>query len=515
MKAGIDDYLAHSGPDAALDLIAAAKPAPAPAPADEPNHTEKFAALLTGCEFFKNPEGKLFADLQIQRHTETWSLRSPAFRSWLSYQYRQQYKTMPPNQQLQSLLMDCEGRAQFDGRTMDVHVRVAGAGGRIYLDMGDPDWHAIEIAADGWRVVAEPPVRFRRPPGLLPLPWPTPNGSLMELQQFLNVGEGDSAHEIWVALLSWLIGSLNPEGPYPLLILQGEQGSAKSTQARLLRTLIDPSVALVRSAPKEERDLVIAAHNAWVISIDNLSSLPHWLSDALCRISTGGGFATRQLHTDSEEILFNSMRPMILNGIDDVVQNGDLADRSLTVYLPTIPETRRQTEKEFYAAFYEAQPRILGGLLTAVSGALRCVGNVQLERLPRMADFARFVSAAASSGAVAFSQSGFEKFYEAQHQRAAATLVESNPLTPAIRKLLSDRPSWIGTATELLEALNAVATDDVKRRRAWPENAKQISNRLRRIAPGLRIFGIYAGFTRDTSSSQGTRLIELIKKGSE
>jgi hypothetical protein len=173
--------------------------------------------------------------------------------------------------------------------------------------------------------------------------------------------------------VGWLLGALHPHGPYPVLILHGEQGSAKTTTEKFFRSLIDPSSALVRSQPHEPRDLIIAASNGFVCAFDNLSSLPDWFSDALCRLSTGGGFSTRALYTDDEEIIFEAKRPIILNGIEELATRGDLLDRAIVVELPRITDERRQTEDSLCVAFERERPRLLGALLDAVSGALACV----------------------------------------------------------------------------------------------------------------------------------------------
>src|SRR5437868_13535290 len=94
------------------------------------------------------------------------------------------------------------------------------------------------------------------------------------------------------------IAAFRPTGPYPILMLQGEQGTAKSTTTRILRSLIDPNVSPLRTVPRNERDLMIAATNSWAQCFDNLSHIPLWFADALCRLATGGGFATRKLRTD-------------------------------------------------------------------------------------------------------------------------------------------------------------------------------------------------------------------------
>jgi len=180
-----------------------------------------------------------------------------------------------------------------------VSIRVAEHAGRIYLDLADEHWRAVEIGPDGWRVIGCPPVQFRRSPGVLPLPVPERGRSLEALRSFLNL----SSQNDFVLVVGWLLAALRPEGPYPLLAISGEQGSAKMVLSKLLRALVDPNVAPVRALPREERELMIAATNGHVLAFDNLSGLSPWLSDALCRLASGCSFAVRRLYTDDEEVL--------------------------------------------------------------------------------------------------------------------------------------------------------------------------------------------------------------------
>jgi hypothetical protein len=172
------------------------------------------------------------------------------------------------------------------------------------------------------------------------------------------------------------------------MVLLGEQGSAKSTFSAMMRALVDPNTAPLRALPREERDLFIAANNGHVLAFDNVSALSAWLSDAICRLATGGGFAMRQLYTDQEEVLFDARRPIILNGIEDFVSRPDLADRAVFLRLEAISEERRRPETEIWAAFEVERPRILGALLDAVVVGLRRLSETRLPKLPRMADFA-------------------------------------------------------------------------------------------------------------------------------
>jgi hypothetical protein len=85
------------------------------------------------------------------------------------------------------------------------------------------------------------------------------------------------------------------------------------------KALIDPNAAPVWALSREGRELMIAAHNGYLLAFDNLSGLPRWLSDALCRLASGGSFAVRQLYMDEEEVLFQAARPVLLNGIEEVI----------------------------------------------------------------------------------------------------------------------------------------------------------------------------------------------------
>jgi hypothetical protein len=193
----------------------------------------------------------------------------------------------------------------FAGPEEEVFLRIAGDGDAVYLDLCNDPWEVVEITKAGWRVITDPPVKFRRSKNSAPLPYPVPGGSIDELRPFVNVKDEDD----FELIVAWLEGAFNPAGPYPVLEINGEQGSANSTLVRVLVSLTDPSVVELRALAGNERDLAIAASGNWVLGYDNVSYVSPKISDAMCRLSTGGGFGTRQLYTDSEEILFDAKRP--------------------------------------------------------------------------------------------------------------------------------------------------------------------------------------------------------------
>ena len=320
---------------------------------------------------------------------ETHAVRSRRFRGWLGAAFYTVTGKPAPAPALEEALALAEARA-LAGPVYPVYVRVGEAEGRVYLDLADSAWRVVEVDARDWRILDRAPVRFRRAAGMLALPEPARAGRVDDLRGLVNVADDHA----WRLLVAWLVMSLSPRGPYPFLGLNGEHGFAKTFTANRLRDLVDPNEAPNRAEPREPRDLVIAARNAWVLGFNNVSNLTPWLSDGLCRLATGSGFATRALHTDDDEVIFSAPRPIILNGIGEVVTRPDLLDRCLLLSLPTIPDAWRRNERELLQDFAALRPRVLGALLDAVSAALRNLDAAHLARAPRLADFARWVTAA-------------------------------------------------------------------------------------------------------------------------
>jgi hypothetical protein len=326
-----------------------------------PTQADKLIEMAQSAELFHTPDGAGFADLDINGHRETWPIRAKGFRRWLARCFYQETGGAPSSEALQSTLNVIEAKAHFYAPERIIYIRVGALDGKLYLDLGDENWRAVEIDAQGWQVIDNPPVRFRRAAGMQPLPVPKPGGSVDALRSFLNVQSDND----FVLVVAWALAVLRNCGPYPVIVLSGEQGSAKSTFSGVLRALLDPNTAPLRALPREDRDLFLAASNGHVLAFDNVSGLPAWISDTLCRLATGGGFAVRQLYTDQDEVLFDATRPVTLNGIEDIVARPDIADRAVFLTLEPIPEERRRPEAELWAAFEAERPRILGVLLDA------------------------------------------------------------------------------------------------------------------------------------------------------
>jgi hypothetical protein len=474
--------------------------------ARKPNTREWLLDLLREAELWHDPERVAYGSVPVDRHLENHELGSDGFKNWLAWRAYEGVGIAPAADTIEAALRVAKGLALNRGPCCKTWRRVAEHDGRLYLDLGCSRWRAVEIAAvGGWRIVDAAPVKFLRSRGMEPLPEPETGETIELLREFVNV-ESDADFRL---MLAWLAAAFRPGGPFPILTFTGQQGASKSTLARICRLLTDPNASPIRSVPKDERDLIVSAFNSWLLVYDNLSSVPAWLSDALCRLSTGGGFATRQLHSDRDETIFAAQRPIVLNGIGDLAARPDLADRALSIMLPPIPDDQRREERELWAAFEAARPKILGALLDAVAAGLRHLPDIRLDRRPRMADFATWAEACATG--FGWEPGEFLRDYDENRSDAVAAAAEASPLVPAIEAVLArtglDVTGFGGTAAELLDRLGEVCGEAERRARWYPATASQLGSALRRIAPLLRWRGIAFQPYKDRDKKRTRRII--------
>ncbi len=401
-----------------------------------------------------------------------------SLRAELSNAYFEASGKAAPQQALADALLVVEGRCQA-AHPVDVHLRVAEHGGAVFIDLGDAAEQVVRVDVAGWTVLrAGVPVRFRRTELTGAMPVPVRGGSLDELWRLVNVAERDRP-----LLLAWLVAALlRPNIPHPALGVFGEQGTGKSTASRTLVSLVDPSPVPLRKPPHDADSWVTAAQGSWAVGLDNLSNIPDWLSDSLCRACTGEGDVRRALYTDGGLTVFTFRRVVLLNGIDVGSLRGDLAERTMAISLDRITEQGRRTEAELDAQWHQLHPHLFGALLDLTARVKAVSATLRLGSSPRMADFALVLAAVDK----ALGTTGLARYAEQASTMATDTL-DSEPFLVALRS-----PSlsniFEGTAAELLTA--ARPTEDTWRPpRGWPGNARQVTSLLKRNAPALRSAG--------------------------
>jgi len=397
-----------------------------------------------------------------------------SLRAELAAAYFAEHRKVAPQQALTDAVLSLEGMAQ-EAEPEVLHLRSAVAGNDVWLDLGDTTGRAVQITGHGWRIRESAPVLFHRTALTAALPEPETGGTLGELWAMLNVAPDD--HPL---VLGWLLAALlTPDLPCPVLALTGEQGTGKTTATKRTAALVDPTHPQVRRSPKDGEAWVSAATGSRLVALDNVSTIPDWFSDALCRAVTGDGDVRRRLYSDGDFHVIAFRRAVVVNGIDLGAVRDDLAERLLTVQLARITEEHRGRESDLERRWEAAHPRLLGAVLDLAVQVLAARDTCCPVRLPRMADFAHTLAAVDH----VLGTEGLAR-YRGQAEDMAADTVGSDPVLKAIVDTVTE--PWEGTGAELLDA---ITVHDVKPPKGWPGTARAMTGELRRKAPVLRRLG--------------------------
>ncbi|MFV6030809.1 ATP-binding protein [Streptomyces sp. NPDC056264] len=403
----------------------------------------------------------------------------------------------------QSALADAmtvlEGIAEDDD-PVPVHLRAGQDDlGTIVVDLGTADGRAVTVSGGGWQVVPRSPLLFRRSGAMSPMPTPILEGDgLAMLHSMFNMDES-----AFRRLVAWLIAAWMPNIPHPVLTFKGEQGTGKSAAAQMVVNLVDPSPAAKRSAPRDLKAWSTQAFNSWALCLDNISAIPPWLSDTLCKAVTGDGFVDRALYSDDDVVVVSFRRVLAMTTIDAGALAGDLAERLLMLDLQLIEPERRRTEEELATAFETVRPAVLGALFDLLAAVLAVLPNVRLDSLPRMADFARVL--AAVDQVMEWNTLGD---YLAASANVAGDALEGDPFGSAVVALVEQCGTWTGTAAQLLEH---VQPPGGIRPPTWPKDATRASGKVKRIAPLLRSVGITVDDTQRSQDRHRSRLLVLAR----
>ena len=419
----------------------------------------------------------------------TVRIGSAAFKRWLALLQHDERGVGVGRAGLDEAVATLDAYAQR-GPQREVHLRYARLGDRVEIDLGDETHDAVIITPAGWSV-GPPSARFVRTDNLAPIPRPERGGSIDLLRPFVNVVSSD-----FPLVVGSVLDAMKGRGPYLVTVVTGPHGAAKSTLAELIRRLVDPvKRATLRALPGDERALAIDGTANHILAYDNVSHLSQWLSDALCRVATGGGVVARRLYTDDEQVIHDVCRPIVLNGIADVVTAPDLLSRSVLLRAEPIADKDRREKDEFLQAFSKVEPAILGMLYNAIAHGLAHLPSVRLPGLPRMADTAKWLAACVP--AFDWSYEDWLKPYDGQRADAAEVAIEASTVAVALLEWWSQgkHSDWRGTASQLNAQLKFHALGE-----RWPNTPKLLADELRRLAPILVRHGLRVDFRREADA---------------
>ncbi len=183
-----------------------------------------------------------------------------------------------------------------------------------------------------------------------------------------------------------------------------------------------------------------------------------------------------------------------LAGINLVVERPDLMDRSILYQLKRIPKHQRKKEEELLAEFEEARPAFFGGMLDALAVAMCLKPHLELEDLPRMADFATW--GACIAPALGYSKEQFIDAYDTNRSQQNEEVLAANPVGALLLAFMKSMDRWEGSATDLLSEIRQIAEANGVSNSELPGGPNGLTRKLNRLSPNLAAAGIRATNTR-------------------
>jgi len=462
--------------------------------------------FASGATTFRDPSGRGFVCMPVKNGgTINAAVNSPLVSKFIRWTAFNHLRTAVSDKTLETTLATLQAHAEFDSPQFNASIRVGGDVTRAYHDLAGVDGAAIEITATGYELTPAPEWKLIRADGALSLPKPVagpePNFGLNGLRALINVNDRN-----WLLLLAFLLAAFHPTGPYACLAIEGEQGSGKSLACDFLKSIIDPTQTLRLNMPDDERNLFILAQYHHLLVFDNLSGVKNDLSDALCKLATGGGFQTRALYTDAQIVSHNATKPFAMNGISEFVKRPDLMDRTIPVHFSAMRDGNRRSEAALRGEFEQLLPHILHDLYTAVSCAIRRLPGTPEPTELRMVDIARWLTAA--EPALGFEHGAFVAAMKAQQDEAQVDIATGETLFAALLAVLglpAHQNGFEGTASELLSELELLVRGT--RDRYFPTTPSQLSAKLSRLKSPLEKAGVVVEFGRNHNG----RFLKLTK----
>lgn len=437
-------------------------------------------ALKTdGHEIFSDQHKNAWVRIFCKGHYEIMPCNSTQFIEYLSHEYYRRFNESVSASVIRDAIVTISGKAQYESKMHDLSVRSTYDNGILWYDLVNSDWQVVKITKEGWKVVDEYPILFKRHAHQKEQVKPIKGGDAKLLEKYINLSDPQEKLLVLVNIISYFL----PHIPRPLLYLQGQQGSAKTTQTKFIRKVVDPSELDVTTFPKNSEELVQMLNHHHVITFDNLSRIDNDMSDTLCRAITGGGVSKRKLYTDNADIFYSFTRGIVMNGINTTILKPDLLDRSIVVELDVIDRENRKTEQEVWNEFNSDLPKILGGIYDVLVQSLFLVSSTEVEQPPRMADFTLWGSCIAK--ALGYTQQQFLDAYYKNIKESVSEVAESDTTSNRIVDLIDRKGVWTGRMEELYQEIRS---DDYETG-YFPRSASALSRHIKVIKPSLLELG--------------------------
>lgn len=464
----------------------------------------------------------VFGIIQTNNHIESLNLGSFRAEMWLKHEYDKAHGEIFGTESYKSALNRLVAKAMFeDSATETIYNRVAMVDRVIWYDLAWKDWKAIRIDEDGYKLTdldeTTPTFDRKQHQSAQVMPSPCDFDALEKLCDLLRIKKSDR-FIFKIHLISMFIEKY----PMPIMVITGEYGSIKTTITKTIKKIIDPSNQLSLNISKSIDDLVLQLYHRYVAAYDNVSSFSQEVSDTFCRAITGDGNSKRALYKDTDEIILNYTRKIVLNGIAPTIDNTDFISRAIFYETNPINEEERLTLEEFNQEIDKLLPFLLGQICNILSYALRNYGMVkqQIKFKPRMSDFA--VWGETISQGLGNKPMEFIEKYKDRLEQLSLEAINNFPLFGLVQKIMENQTPYEDTVSKFHRLLVAQAENegiDIKSKyNKFPKAPNKIKYQVQSLRNSFKTVGIdisiYQYNGREGRFPRGNHVIKINKLGS-
>lgn len=457
-------------------------------------------------ELWTDEHGNPYITIINKKHKENWAIYSRRFKNFITRIFYEESGEVPNSQQLKTFQDIFAARAQFDGNKYDTYLRCAKLNDSLYIDLCKDDWSVLKITKDKIEEI-ESDIKFKR------------FNHMKELNYDLKASESDldlifkyvNIENEKDKLLFKIDCILQPIANIPRVIdnFHGSAGSGKTFASNCKRRLIDPSSMGTLSLSKDKTELIQKLSHHYICFFDNVRKISQEYSDIFCRATTGDAFSKRELYTDDEDIIYKLKRKLGFNGINVVGEEPDFLDRGITYELSRIPKKERKKEEDMLKEFEQDQPIITGSIFKILQKTLNKIKEINIEELPRMADYCFWGEAAAQ--VIGEKEKVFTTTYFEKIGALSKEALETNPVGLCLLEFMMNNDFFEGTASELLRTLIEYADKlKIETKYYFPKAPNVLTRRINEIQANLDEEGIKVEY--DKTGKQ--RLIRIYPKKS-
>lgn len=455
---------------------------------------------------FKDQYSIAHAQIHVADHDEIIRVESSKFKRHLARLFYEKNQNKVINSEsITNAIQVIQAKAEYEGQTIPLSLRVAWHDGNIYYDMSNDKWQCLKISNQNCELLSHSSyplfVRFNQTAQAEPVVH-YDSDIFDKFLELTNLKRDQDR----ILLKAYIVSLFIPDIPHTMLILHGEQGSAKSTLQTLIKKLVDPSKPTLLTIHINRTEFVQQVAHNHVAYYDNVKRTPRWLSDEACKAVTGIGQTKRKLYSDDDDIVYEYKRCLGFSGINISLTEPDALDRSLLIELDRVPIEKRKIESDITAEFMKLRPALLGYIFDILVKVLQIIPTVKLDDLPRMADFALWGEAIAR--AMGYKELEFINAYYGNIRQQNIEAVEAYPIAQAVEKFVDilykeeHEACWQSPTSKVLQELNKVAQryNIDTTNKGWPKAANSLTKRLRPILSNLReALGIHVVINRSTT----------------